>query len=61
VSSVHGHCQDKAYHNSMSVISMTSKVEECRKIPINHCIFDLASEMKRDQKPAFTIVLSSTC
>jgi len=61
VSSMHGYGQQNTYNNSMSVISMTGNVRACRKVPINHSIIDVACEVKIDHKPAFTIVLSSTC
>jgi hypothetical protein len=61
VSSMHGFGQHNTFNNSMSAISMTGKVRACRKVPINHSIIDVECEVKIDHKPAFTIVLSSTC
>ena len=61
VSSVHGYGQHNTHNNSMSAISMNGNVRVCRKVPINQSIIDVACVVKIDHKPAFTIVLSSTC
>jgi hypothetical protein len=61
VSSMHGYGQHNTYNNSMSAVSMTGDVRACRKVPINHCVIDVACEVKIDNKPAFKTVLSCTC
>jgi hypothetical protein len=58
---MHKYGQHNTYNNSMSAISVNGNVIACGKLPISNCIIDVACEAKIDHKPAFTIVLSSTC
>jgi len=58
---MHTYVQHNTYNNSMSAVSTNGNVIACRTVPINHCIIDVTREVKIDHKPAFTIVLCSTC